>query len=214
MTSDKLDIICRLDNVVLPVSIYDNFGNELGKCVFKDFAAFCSSMNKLANITASYSKGEFKLSFTNVTRSLVKGEWSCIQGTQTFKTTVSPSAGIISSTEVVLTGNIGSDRISMKTVNMSCFSCREPHGNHVEFLMNHHSVDNVIYDRVTEKCLHKDGECRADQCTCSNSGNWFTYTVDITDITAETRFSCGMRFVDKLISTRFLKFSSVIYDGK
>ncbi|XP_071182111.1 uncharacterized protein [Mytilus edulis] len=214
MTSDKLDIICRLDNVVLPVSIYDNFENELGKCVFKDFAAFCSSMNKLANITASYSKGEFKLSFTNVTRSLVKGEWSCIQGTQTFKTTVSPSAGIISSTEVVLTENIGSDRISMKTVNMSCFSCREPHGNHVEFLMNQHSVDNVIYDRVTEKCLHKDGECRADQCACSNSGNRFTYTFDTTDITAETKFSCGMRFVDKLISTRFLKFSTVFYDGK
>lgn len=110
--------------------------------------------------------------------------------------------------------NIGSDQSSMKTVNLSCFSCREPHGNYVEFLMNHHSVDNVRYDRVNKGCLHKDGECRPDQCTCSSSGNWFTYTFYITDITVETRFSCGMRFVDKLISTRFLKFASVIYDGK
>lgn len=95
LTPDKLDIVCRLDNVVLPVSIYDVFGKEQGKCEFKDFSALCSTVNKLANITASYSKGEVKLSITNFDRSLVKGEWSCIQGTQIFKTVIPPSAGYI-----------------------------------------------------------------------------------------------------------------------
>ncbi|XP_052066121.1 uncharacterized protein LOC127705810 isoform X2 [Mytilus californianus] len=214
MTLGKLDIICRLDNVVLPVSIYDTFEQEQGKCAFKDFSAICSSVNNLTNITASYSKREFKLSITNVTRSLAKGEWSCIQGTHTFKTLISPLAGIISSTEVVLTGNISRHQSSMKTVNLSCFSCREPHGNHVEFLINHHSVDNVRYDHVTKRCLHKDGECRPDHCSCSNSGNLFYYTFEFTDKTTEISFTCGMRFVDKLLTTRFSKFSSVIYNGK
>ncbi|XP_076114118.1 uncharacterized protein LOC143082359 [Mytilus galloprovincialis] len=214
MTPGKLDIICRLETVGVPVSINDTFEQEQGKCKFKDASAKCSSVNKLTNITASYLKKEVKLSITNVTRSLVNGEWSCIQGKQTLKTLITPLAGIIWSTEVVLTGNISQYQSSMKTVNLSCFSCREPHGNHVEFLMNHNSVDNVRYDHVTKRCLHKDGECRPDQCSCSNSGNLFYYTFELKAITTDISFSCGMRFVDKLISTRFSKFSSVIYDEK
>lgn len=120
--------------------------------------------------------------------------------------------GIISSTQIEISGKI-SQQNNKNTVNVSCFSCRTPYGNSVEFLLNHYSVDNVRYDHVTKTCLHKDGNCRPDQCSCSNSGNLFYYTFKFPDITTEISFACSMRFVDKLLSSRFLKSSSLIYNG-
>lgn len=93
MSRNKLDITCRVDNVLLPVSINDMFGKERGKCVFNRFSELCISNNKKTNITASYSKKEVILTVANVPGSVVNGKWSCIQGTQMVTTMISTLAG-------------------------------------------------------------------------------------------------------------------------
>lgn len=116
--------------------------------------------------------------------------------------------GFRKSTNIHMTGEIESSKVTV-----SCFSCRQPYGYNVEFLLNGISEDSITLNYETGKCTHKLGECSSAVCSCSPYGNEYSLSFYMKDASKAVDFSCDMMFVDTIASSRFSKNATVTYDG-
>ncbi|CAC5408455.1 unnamed protein product [Mytilus coruscus] len=208
---NNLSLICRIQQEVQSVSFIDSNGILQAKCTFKN-SSNCASIHMNGSIIVNSDKNEVIFIIKEYkSKRYINEEWTCSQGNHILKAVVSTSKGIIDDTDLILSGTVSSN---LQSMNLTCFSCREPHGNIVEFLKNDRSEDVVRYNSVTKKCTHINGECRPETCSCTPSGNEFTRNFPIVDINKYTTFSCSMKFVDLDKSSRFLKYSTIVLKEK
>ncbi|VDI54733.1 Hypothetical predicted protein, partial [Mytilus galloprovincialis] len=117
----------------------------------------------------------------------INEEWTCSQSGTLWKTVVSTSGGTSEDTNIRLSGILS---LSLHSVTLRCFSCREPYGNNADFMKDDKSEDSVYYNSITNKCTHIMGECQPETCSCSQSGNEFMRNFSVAE--KYTKFTCGM----------------------
>lgn len=120
--------------------------------------------------------------------------------------------GIISATNIQLVGTLITNYFSSK-VKLACFSCREPYGNNVEFLINEQSEDTITFNKDSGSCIHITGNCLPHECVCSSSGNEFIRIFPKISFEQLTLYSCSMQFKDRDKGSVFLKTASVYFNG-
>lgn len=120
--------------------------------------------------------------------------------------------GIINATYLHISGEILDAGIDSKVVQLTCHSCREPRKNNIEFLINGSSIDSISYNKNTGHCIHKNGNCKPQDCFCHPSGNEFTrlFTVSNVNVT----FSCYTSFLDNNRKSIFSLSVTTLFDGK
>ncbi|CAC5378543.1 unnamed protein product [Mytilus coruscus] len=213
ITGDKLKLICRVINLTEPVYILDNYGNIRANCSFEELQHTCLSSNKDDEITANVTTKEI---IFMVYRSHIWNQseiWNCLQGTHMVKTEVSILKGIIDGTNVYLSGEKTSSRQGTM-LKMKCFSCRTPRGNYAEFLVNFQSEDSVTYNSATNTCTHHKGNCTQYDCSCSTTGNLFTWSYFTDKFNGGMHISCAMSYIDSNNNARFSKLATVYFDGE
>ncbi|XP_052065143.1 uncharacterized protein LOC127704944 isoform X2 [Mytilus californianus] len=207
--NNHLKLICRIQNSESAVSFKDGLGQEQAKCVFKDDALRCVPVNKIGNIMFHSRTKEISLTLPAIHKDLIDGQWTCSQGEHEFKTNVTLEKGIISATDIILSANV--DKSDIK---LTCFSCREPLENHVEFMADFRTIDEVFYSQAHNQCMHSGVLCQPGLCSCSASGNEFSMIWHNINNRSGIHFSCEMNYSDRKLSSKFSKMATIFFNGK
>lgn len=120
--------------------------------------------------------------------------------------------GIISSTEIIISGTLISSTRHTSTHVLRCFSCREPDGNNAEFLVNGRSEDSITYNRDKGTCAHHSGKCNPDKCSCD--ANMFMRAFQVELKNNRILYTCDMLFTDSFTNAKFSILASVVFNGK
>ncbi|CAC5378537.1 unnamed protein product [Mytilus coruscus] len=207
--NNHLKLICRIQNSESVVSFKDGLGQEQAKCVFKDDALRCVPVNKFGNIMFHSRTKEISLTLPAIHKDLIDGQWTCSQGEHEFKTNVTLEKGIISATDIILSATV-----EKSDIKLTCFSCREPLENHVEFMADFRTIDEVFYSQAHNQCMHSGVLCQPDLCSCSVSGNEFSMIWHNINNRSGIHFSCEMNYSDRKLSSRFSKMATIFFNGK
>lgn len=101
--NDQLRIVCKADNIVFSVSIYNPSGDEVAHCLLPYPKPTCFSNVKISAITQDISLGETVFAVPrNRNDHLLNGIWSCVHGSQNENASV----------EVVVPKSLGKNVIS------------------------------------------------------------------------------------------------------
>ncbi|VDI71779.1 Hypothetical predicted protein [Mytilus galloprovincialis] len=203
-----LRFICRVTDENMPVILFDSQGNKYEDHTLNDQLYNRKTQESLFHLT-NIHEIVFTIDISQKTN--VDGIWLCCQGDETFQTEVSVAAGIISATSIRIVGTLIHNFQNSK-VKLECFSCREPYGNNVEFLINQQSEDMITFDKDTETCMHITGNCHPSECACSSSGNEFIRIFPVNDVQS-TLYSCSMQFTDIDKGSVFIKLASIYFNG-
>lgn len=122
-------------------------------------------------------------------------------------------SGIISTTNLHISGVLLNTGTDSQVVKLTCYSCREPRKSNIEFLINGSSIDSIAYNKNTGHCTHKDGFCKPKDCFCDLSGNEFTrlFSVSSTNV---TYFSCYTSFFDNDKKSIFSLNVTILFNDK
>lgn len=120
-------------------------------------------------------------------------------------------SGIVSATDIFIRGEVLE---SSNKIQITCYSCRQPYRNTVEFLVDDESVDSITFNRETDTCVNGIGVIHPDTFTCDLSGTIFVHMFERHNKSPGTHFSCDMRFYDTALSSRFKKKATLYFDGK
>ncbi|CAC5360201.1 unnamed protein product [Mytilus coruscus] len=204
---DDLNLIYRTDDFIKPVTLKDNNGNKT-RCSFEKTSYHCHHIPMFGVINPNINKKEIKFTIEDVKSKDVEGTWYISQGGKTFSTTVSLTNGFIRSTDIYITGEVNISKVTVR-----CFACRAPYGKNAEFLINDRSEDSLTLNSTTGKCTHQAGECNPEICSCSLSGNEFSRSFYLKNSSQTVNFSCDMMFVDRIATSWFSKYATLLYDG-
>lgn len=80
-------------------------------------------------------------------------------------------------------------------------------------MVNHKTEDTIAYNSDTNKCMHSNGECSPDRCSCLPSANEFSLDLLFVKHSSGIQFSCEMNFADRMKSSIFSKIASIFYNG-
>lgn len=95
---------------------------------------------------------------------------------------------------------------------IKCFSCREPDGDNVEFLVNGRTEDSITYKHDTGDCTHHNGECHPDECSCN--ANMFQHAFHLELKNNSLLYTCEMLFTDSFTNAVFSKHISILFKEK
>ncbi|XP_052066126.1 uncharacterized protein LOC127705814 [Mytilus californianus] len=151
------------------------------------------------------------MTIQEIQQKYVNGIWTCMNGKHKFQTEVSTLKGIASATDIFIRGEV---LASTNKIQITCYSCRQPYRNTVEFLVDDESVDSITFNRETDTCVNGIGVIHPDKFTCDLSGTIFVHIFERHNKSPGTHFSCDMRFFDTALSSRFMKKATLYFDGK
>lgn len=208
---DKLKLICRILRFSLPVSLIDNQGQWYATCTFTGTTHDCTSVGRKDLIAVDYVRNSIVFPTAKVDE-MMNGIWVCLQDNLRLTTHVSLSKGIIDSTEIFIKGTLLKTSSENAKYVLNCFSCREPDGNNVEFLVNGRTEDSITYSSNSEKCTHHKGECYPTECSCDANEFTRAFPYDLKSVVRS--YSCDMLFTDPFTHAKFSVLSTVVYDGK
>lgn len=211
INSNLLTLICRLNHSSEPVILIDNHEREYVRCSFT--SATCFPRHKSKDISIDNYTNTVTFTIEDIDKKNGDGKWKCKQGKNIFETEVSTSKGLMHANNLHISGEILHPKPGSQVVQLKCYSCREPHKNNIEFLINGKSVDSIFYHKNTGECFHRNGNCKQQDCSCHPSGNEFIRLFPVTDVNV-TYFSCYTIFFDKDKKSLFSTSVTILFNGK